>query len=1160
MRHDHRRMRRVVVLLVVLLGTAILQASVGAEEASPNVCKHPSYGSIWGPAFAPLIHNGGKNGKTEELGDVWLRYDCQTNTVYIKVLARDSYPLEQNKEEAWVRGCEYPCSKPPKPVSFSTFAWIGPFGESHGKPTARGWEASVSPVPPGKYEIWVHSNIYWDNEWQTAETYYKGLCLQIACLTSELPNLTVTKGCPSTLVTGPDIDYGITVTNNGGAPAEDVELVDTMPLDVKVKPNGVSSSPSAQCTWDNNQNPVIVYCELNGPLTNGPPPGSWTVTIQAIDRQTSGPRMIINHVEVATTSQEADNTDNTAECPTTTPVTLASFQATRRGDVVRFDWSTATESANAGFDLYAQTADGLARVNAELIPSQAIFSTEPLDYAYEVPDAGATVYYLDDVSIGGQVRRHGPFTLGEAYGQRLAVEPIDWPAIRAEHEAQAAARAAEAQAQVARRLSSRTAYVPPEKAPYSAALPLVLTTSGGSTQSEGWAEPLLYLRVNRDGLYRLTYEALREAGYDLQGVAPGQLALTNGDERVPLYVQAGARFGPGAYIEFSGQALDTLYTDTNVYALRLDGRASLRVHTEKTPPDRKVQPVPFYMETVAQERNREYSFLAPNGDPWYDTMMLAYTTPKSWTFALDAEGYVAGAAPAQLTLSAWGASDLIRGPDHHLVATLNGRQVADEVFDVLDVLELSIPLPEGLLREQGNTLALTLPGDMGAQWDIIALEGYGLSYPRAFRAREGRLAFEAAGAVFQVEGLPTPNVVVYRLTDEGVTRLSGEVAPADDGYRVTFAGQAEPARYLVSTAEALLTPTIAAVRPKADITTGEAQYLVIAHPDFINGLTPLLAVRRAQGLTVRVVDVEDVYAQFGDAIFHPQAIRDYIAYAAANMGTEFVLLVGGDSYDYRDYLGKGAMSFIPSLYAATDDIARFAPVDPLFADLDDDGVPDLALGRLPVRTTAELELLINKTLAYEAKGYSRRAVLAADKGFRSDSESFARRLGEEWTLERAYLDDLSLDDARDALLGAMDGGVALASYVGHSGPASWTFAGLFSAKDAAALNNYGRPMIVTQWGCWNTYYVQPSYNTLAHKFLLSGEQGAAAVLGATTISMDSSERLLGERMMPRLVMPGKTIGAAMLEAKQLLAVLHPHMTDVQLGWTILGDPALVVEP
>jgi len=58
--------------------------------------------------------------------------------------------------------------------------------------------------------------------------------------------------------------------------------------------------------------------------------------------------------------------------------------------------------------------------------------------------------------------------------------------------------------------------------------------------------------------------------------------------------------------------------------------------------------------------------------------------------------------------------------------------------------------------------------------------------------------------------------------------------------------------------------------------------------------------------------------------------------------------------------------------------------------VDDDGAPDdVALGRFPVRSSAELAFMVDKTLAYAGKSYGGTALFSADAGFSSDSESFA---------------------------------------------------------------------------------------------------------------------------------------------------------------------------
>jgi hypothetical protein len=163
-------------------------------------------------------------------------------------------------------------------------------------------------------------------------------------------------------------------------------------------------------------------------------------------------------------------------------------------------------------------------------------------------------------------------------------------------------------------------------------------------------------------------------------------------------------------------------------------------------------------------------------------------------------------------------------------------------------------------------------------------------------------------------------------------------------------------------------------------------------------------------------------------------------------------------------------------------------------------------------------------------------------------------------VESIHLDDVSLSSAQAQLITAMNRGTALVTFTGHSGPVSWTFSNLFNTTHAAALTNAGRPFVVVQWGCWNTYYVDPANNYLVQSFLFSGDRGAAAVLGASTLTDSQSEELLGELLTPRLVTPGMTVGRALYDAKVELARTHPELLDVLLGWTLMGDPALMVEP
>ncbi|MBV6395470.1 MAG: hypothetical protein HFACDABA_01046 [Anaerolineales bacterium] len=811
-----------------------------------------------------------------------------------------------------------------------------------------------------------------------------------------------------------------------------------------------------------------------------------------------------------------------------TPVTLSYFLAQRSGETVNFEWSTATESGNLGFNLYAADNGTLVRLNAQLIPSQAVDSLRRLDYSFAAR-SNADTFYIEDLAIDGSARRHGPFQLAEPIGSRIDAERMDWAAIASEH---------------LRADNARQARLLPD-----------LTAAPASPST-------LLIQVDQSGLYRLTYEMLLDAGLDLRGTPLTRLHLLNNGQRIPITVNGRGTFGPGAYLEFYGEALDTLYTRTNVYTLEVSNTPPARIPLRSS--ISRTAPLTSYTETLNVHNQKAYANYAPGNDPWYDTLMQVDTSPESWAFPFTVSGLANPANPASLQLTLWGVTDWPQASDHHVIVKINGTPVADELFDGLTAHVINVALPGGLLLEGNNSLEILLPGDTGVLGEVINLDRFSVSYQRMLRAENGRLTFSSSGGNFTVSNLPSRNVVVYRLDASGLARL-GRVRLTQSGatFNAAFASNGRPATYFVYDASAFLSPNFEVASTHSDLDL-PAQYLIISHPNFIADLAPLVQARQAQGFTVNVVDVNDLYARYAHHTLDPQAIRQYLAYAEHNLGTQYVLLVGGDSYDYLDHLGAGSLSFIPSLYVPIGSIARFTPADALYADTDGDNAPNLALGRFPVRTRTELQTLIQKTLAYASKDYGLTATFSADRfdgvvSYRTINDDLVAALPNGWTVENIYLDDLSTAQARTLLLAAMNRGTALVTYTGHSAPSMWNYSSFFNSAHANSLSNAGRPFVAVQYGCWNNYYVDPLNNTLAHSLLVGGDRGAAASIGASTLVDSSSEALFGALLTPRLTTPAMTIGQAFLSAKQNLAYLNPSLLDVLLGYSLLGDPALVVQ-
>jgi uncharacterized repeat protein (TIGR01451 family) len=811
-----------------------------------------------------------------------------------------------------------------------------------------------------------------------------------------------------------------------------------------------------------------------------------------------------------------------------TPVTLGQVVVERQGRLVRVDWTTELEAGTVGFKVIGVRGNEEVLLNEELVPG-ALDSLEPRRYSFETDAPGLQAVVIEEVDAVGHARRHGPFALDTATGAPQEAHPIDWPMIQREQ---------------TRLTREREGKLPPPQA-------------------------RARLLVDRDGIVRVSAEALAAAGFSFDGQKTDSLAVLNQGAAIPITVAciggspAGTvRFGPGCYVEFPGAALDTLYTKTNVYTLLVDKQQAQRIPVDPTLPAVSGAAA-AYRETTTVEKELVYSFNSPNGDPWYETRVSAGKKPVSRDFVIPVDTLARNDTPSTLHLNLWGANSWPVSPNHHVVVALNGVTLADRLFTGIVEADFSLPVPGGVLKAGTNTLRVTLPGDTAATSDLIAVDRYGITFDRPFVAVQGELTFEQTAPVFEVRGLNGPVFAYRRLEGLPITRLVPQVKGSGPEQLVRVPGSRLSGVYSVADSTGLVSPRI--VRdPGATITfAGKADLLIVAHPNFLAAVEKYAAYRNAAGIRTRLVDVQAVFDTYGGGIVGPQPIRTLIAQAAQRLGITAVLLVGGDTYDYFNYAGSGSISFIPTPYARTDALITFAPVDPQYGDLDGDQVPDIAVGRWPVRTLDELEAVIAKSMRFGDRTDAPWALLAADRvdgpySFAEDSEQFSALVPETWGQTKAYADILGLADTRQLILTSLDAGPTFANWFGHSSYGLWSFDRLLTTADALVLRNTDRPFVVTQWGCWNTYHVLPTFTTLGHALMLAPDRGAAAVIGAATLTAAESDRMLSQLLIPELLTPGTSIGQAMTEAKRTLAASHPEMIDVILGTTLLGDPTLTL--
>ncbi|MCP4708672.1 MAG: hypothetical protein GY869_08615 [Planctomycetes bacterium] len=124
-------------------------------------------------------------------------------------------------------------------------------------------------------------------------------------------------------------------------------------------------------------------------------------------------------------------------------------------------------------------------------------------------------------------------------------------------------------------------------------------------------------------------------------------------------------------------------------------------------------------------------------------------------------------------------------------------------------------------------------------------------------------------------------------------------------------------------------------------------WLAVTRPIFVSTLEPLAQKRTADGFHV-VISTEPI----DDAI------------ASCPHEPNYLVIVGDYQKNYQDepwFMPTRIRKFYQFNYGQRDVYAA----DPLWGDLNNDLVPDLPVGRIPVRTTEQLQLVINKILTYE---------------------------------------------------------------------------------------------------------------------------------------------------------------------------------------------------
>lgn len=407
----------------------------------------------------------------------------------------------------------------------------------------------------------------------------------------------------------------------------------------------------------------------------------------------------------------------------------------------------------------------------------------------------------------------------------------------------------------------------------------------------------------------------------------------------------------------------------------------------------------------------------------------------------------------------------------------------------------------------------------------------------------------AASDELAVVRIPQDQVNAYSISDYTSETYVWDVTDPTDAHviRMSTAGQfentADQTRIAIFQGSNFDTPTFFQSVPNQDIKAfSSLDGVIITHPDFLDQAEELASFHATyDGLNVAVVTTRQVYNEFSSGSQDLTAIRDFIRYHYLKDGTiRYALLLGDASYDYK-YRVTSNDNYVPvyeshesahNIFShSSDDFIGFMDEDEgvwfegvryvdqsSFSVAADNYTLEIGIGRLPAKSSAEAQDMVDKIMRYKEASQSLdkwRTQLAylADDG---DSDEHMEQAEEfinvidtgyyAYNVTRIYLDayDQSVEPGIDspvsqAVLEAIDNGVLFLDYMGHGNENQLTdYDELAVGPELieSLTNRVKLPLFLTAT-CEFGIYDTPLVVSGAEKLILNGEGGAIAMLSST---------------------------------------------------------------
>jgi hypothetical protein len=384
------------------------------------------------------------------------------------------------------------------------------------------------------------------------------------------------------------------------------------------------------------------------------------------------------------------------------------------------------------------------------------------------------------------------------------------------------------------------------------------------------------------------------------------------------------------------------------------------------------------------------------------------------------------------------------------------------------------------------------------------------------------------------------------------------------------------------------------IRSDSSFITSGVDYIIITAPDFYPAAKALQLFHQKQnGYKVGLYNSTQVFNEMASGQTSPVAIRNFLKYTLEQsklkkqLRPAYVLLMGIGNFNLQKiqlnkelpvYTSEVSNAILTS-YSSDDFYAIQQSGNQIQYAQTIDSI-GLAIGRIPARTIAEANKMVEKLIQYQSNKkmgiwQNQLTWVADDADYNlhlQDAEEIIGNLKTKtanWNHKKLYLDLFKASqtltgntypDVNKAIQESLQAGTLLLNYTGHGNYLRLTEEAVISKSEIQSWNNAGKLPIMVTASCDFAPYDQPGNAPIGFDALMQNDKGIIALVAANRLVFAYSNKQINDAFMQALLVPNadgqfNTIGQALQAAKNYNFNRNGDRLNA-FKFGLLGDPAM----